>query len=177
MEKISQLMDGELGRGETRTTIKRLESDEALAQSWETYHLIRDALRREAELPLDFTRRLHERLGHEPTVIAPHMRLSHRAVRYTLPLAAGVAGVALVGWLALSFQEAGQPARATVALNQPADPDTSRPPMPGLSNPSALNRVAVNNYLTAHQEFSPSTAMQGLASYVRTMAPSEPNAR
>jgi sigma-E factor negative regulatory protein RseA len=175
MEKISQLMDGELGRRETKTTIERLESDEALAHSWETYHLIRDALRREAELPLDFTRRVHERLGHEPTVIAPHMRLSHRVVRHTLPLAAGVAGIALVGWLALSFQEAGQPKPSAVASNQPANADTSRPLVPGLPDPSVPNRVAVNDYLTAHQEFSPS--MQALASYVRTVAPPEPAAR
>ena len=174
MDKISQLMDGELGRRETKTTIKRLESDEALAQSWETYHLIRDALRREAELPLDFTRRVHERLGQEPTVIAPHMRLSHRVVRYTLPLAAGVAGVALVGWLALSFQDAVQPRRPRMVA-------TTLQPIAG-SCPACRrrrlpNRGAVNDYLTAHQEFSPSTAMQGVASYVRTVATDEPTAR
>src|SRR5262245_51799505 len=108
MEKISQLMDGELGRWESRAQIKRLESDETLAQSWETYHLIGDALRREADLSPDFARKLHERLGSEPTVIAPHMRLSNRAVRYTLPVAAGIAGVTLVAWLGLSFQAAVQ---------------------------------------------------------------------
>jgi sigma-E factor negative regulatory protein RseA len=167
MEKISQLMDGELGRHETKTTIQRLESDQGLAQSWETYHLIRDSLRREAQLPLDFTRKVHERLAQEPTVVAPHTRLSHRAVRYTLPLAAGVAGIALVGWLALSFQEPSDTARSPLASNQGAGP------------PVLLqsNRGPVNDYLTAHQEFSPSTAMQGLASYVRTVAPIEPSAR
>jgi sigma-E factor negative regulatory protein RseA len=168
MEKISQLMDGELGRRETKTTIELLESDQALAQSWETYHLIGDSLRRETELPLDFTRRLHERLGQEPTLIAPHMRLSHRVVRYTLPLAAGVAGVTLVIWLALPLQQAAQPGSAALTLNQPRS---------GPRLPLESNRGAVNDYLTAHQEFSPSTAMQGLASYVRTVAPQESSAR
>lgn len=155
MDKISQLMDGELGSRESRAQISRLEDEPTLLHSWETYHLIRDTLRREAELPLDFTRRLHQRLGQEPTVIAPHMRLSHRVVRYTLPLAAGVAGVTLVAWLALSFQQGG-----TVVAELP-------PPAHG----------AVNDYLTAHQEFSPSTAMQGVASYVRTVSTDEPTAR
>ena len=101
MEKISQLMDGELGRRETKTTIELLESDQALAQSWETYHLIGDSLRREAELPRISPAGCTSASEQEPTLIAPHMRLSHRVVRYTLPLAAGVAGVTLVVWLAL----------------------------------------------------------------------------
>ena len=173
MEKISQLMDGELGRWESRAQIKRLESDEVLAQSWETYHLIGDALRREADLSSDFARKLHERLGSEPTVIAPHMRLSHRAVRYTLPVAAGVAGVTLVAWLALSFQGALQPGAgpgASVVASR--EPGVSRA-APSQAKPGA----GVNDYLTAHQEFSPSTAMQGLASYVRAVSTDESNAR
>ena len=111
MEKISQLMDGELGRREAEATIKVLRSDQALAESWETYHLIGDAMRREAELRPDFVRRLHERLEQEPTVVAPHTRLSHRVVRYTLPLAAGVAGITLVVWLAMNT---GQPPAVAV---------------------------------------------------------------
>ena len=52
------------------------------------------------------------------------MRLSHRAVRYTLPLAAGVAGVTLVAWLALSFQAGGR-AGARRMVTSPVSP--SRP--------------------------------------------------
>ena len=103
------------GAGRARRRSAGWRTNRRSRSSWETYHLIRDALRREAELPLDFTRRVHERLGQEPTVIAPHMRLSHRVVRYTLPLAAGVAGVTLVAWLALSFQQAGRSRQARAA--------------------------------------------------------------
>jgi len=161
MEKISQLMDGELGRRDAEATIKQLRSDQTLAQSWETYHLIGDSLRREAELRPDFVRRLHERLEQEPTVVAPHTRLSHRVVRYTLPLAASVAGVTLVAWLAV---DAWQPRNGGVAVR----------PVPATvaTGPSR----AVNDYLTVHQEFSPSTTMQGLAPYVRTIS-DESNAR
>ena len=48
MEKISQMMDGELDDIECRLQIHRLGQDAALAQSWETFHLIRDVLRDEA---------------------------------------------------------------------------------------------------------------------------------
>jgi sigma-E factor negative regulatory protein RseA len=173
MEKISQLVDGELGRWESRAQIKRLQSDEALAQTWETYHLIGDALRREAELSPDFGNRLHRRLGSEPTILAPHMRLSHRAVRYTLPVAAGIAGVTLVAWLGLSFQSAVQPGPGSgPGMVASREPEIARPA------PSPAKRgAAVNDYLTAHQEFSPSTTMQGLASYVRAVSTDESNAR
>jgi sigma-E factor negative regulatory protein RseA len=176
MEKISQLMDGELGRRESKTQIDRLESDQALLASWETYHLIGDTLRREAELAPDFARRLHERLGEEPTVIAPHMRLSHRAARYTLPLAAGVAGVTLVAWLAVSFQQAGQQASPVVA-GVPSTPTAASAALAGTPATAAANRGAMSDYLTAHQEFSPSTAMHGVASYARTVSTDESNAR
>jgi len=173
MEKISQLVDGELGRWESRGQIKRLESDETLAQTWETYHLIGDALRREAELSPDFGSRLHERLDGEPTILAPHMRLSHRAVRYSLPVAAGIAGVTLVAWLGLSFQSAVQPGPGQ-------GPGMVASREPGITRPTptpAKRGEAVNDYLTAHQEFSPSTTMQGLASYVRAVSTDESNAR
>lgn len=167
MEKISQLMDGELGRRDSATQIGRLKCDEALRARWETFHLIGDTLRRETGLTPAFSRRLHERLAQEPTLIAPHARLSNRVVRYTLPLAAGVAGVTLVAWLALSFQQAGQPTATPLA--QPADTVTTIA--------KVADSDSMHDYLTAHQEFSPSTAMHGVASYVRTVSNDDPAAR
>jgi sigma-E factor negative regulatory protein RseA len=41
----------------------------------------------------------------------------------------------------------------------------------------AANAGVMNDYLTAHQEFSPSTAMHGVASYVRTVPTDESIAR
>ena len=46
MEKISQLMDGELEEQECGLQIRRLDAGRAaLARRWATYHLIRDVLR------------------------------------------------------------------------------------------------------------------------------------
>ena len=156
MEKISELMDGELPARECKRQIERLEHDTQLNNGWDTFHLIRDALRQEVELGPDFTRRVHDCLEREPTVIAPHTRLAHRMVRYTLPIAAGVAGVAVVGWLALSAQAPGGPEQMQAAA-------------PAAVQPAA----AVSDYMLAHQEFSPRTAMQGVASYVRTVSADE----
>lgn len=172
MEKISQLIDGHLGHRESEAQIKRLERDPELSHGWNTYHLIGDALRNEVDLGPGFTRRLRERLEAEPVVIAPHMRLSHRVTRYTLPLAAGVAGVTLVAWLALSFQTPGSQGP------QVARSETQAAQVAKVRAPAATGSPAnggVGDYLMAHQEFSPSTAMHGVASYVRTVSAEEPN--
>jgi sigma-E factor negative regulatory protein RseA len=163
MEKISQMMDGELDDIECRLQIQRLGQDAALAQSWETFHLIRDVLRDEASTGPDLARRVRERLTKEPTVIAPRRWLGARIAHHTLPIAAAVAGVMVVGWLALSLRPAIEPVRP-VALQAP-------PVVPLLATVSANGQM--NEYLLAHQEYSPSTAMQGVASYIRTVASRE----
>jgi negative regulator of sigma E activity len=172
MEKISELMDGELPRGESKRQITRLESDPQLSLSWDTYHLIRDALRQEIDLGPGFTRRIHACLEQEPVVIAPHTRMGYRMVRYTLPMAAGAAGVAVVAWLAL-YGEAPTGASQTLAQRASAPAMVQAPAavqQPPLAVPA--NGV-ITDYLVAHQEFSPRTAMQGVASYARTVSADE----
>jgi sigma-E factor negative regulatory protein RseA len=158
MEKISQLMDGELEEHECRLQFRRLEQDVSLVQTWETYHLIRDVLRDEAGAYPDLVRRVRQRLDKEPTIIAPHARPSARAGRYTLPMAAAIAGVTVVGWLALSSRP--------VIESAPAKPAAS------LAVASANGQM--NEYLLAHQEYSPRTAIQGVASYIRTVSNRDP---
>jgi len=171
MEKLSQLMDGELGSRECKNQILRLEQDPSLVQGWETYHTIRDALRNEdVEFRADFGKRLHERLAQEAIVIAPHTRLRYQVARYTLPLAAGVAGVALVAWLAVSLQPSGQQGQ----LIAQAPPRAAPAPATAQSVPMDGR---VSEYLTVHQEFSPRTALQGVGSYVRTVSAADGSGR
>jgi sigma-E factor negative regulatory protein RseA len=162
MEKISQLMDGELEGRECILQLDRLKQNGDLAQSWSTYHLIRDVLRDEAGVNIGIAQRVHQRLASEPIVIAPHTRVVARVVRYSLPMAATVAGVAVVGWLALSlnsngFLGGGSPSRPV--------PEMAKSKAPA---PSANGQM--NDYLLAHQEFSPSSELQGLAPYIRTVS-------
>ena len=166
MEKISQLMDGELEEHECRVQFRRLGEDVGLVQRWQTYHVIRDVLRDEAAAGPDLVHRVRQRLDKEPTVIAPHTRFVARVARYTLPMAAAIAGVAVVGWLALSLRPAIESAGPT-AQNTP--PPVSAPP---LAVASANGQMS--EYLLAHQEYSPSTAMQGVASYIRTVSNRDP---
>jgi negative regulator of sigma E activity len=136
-----------------------------LSERWDTYHLIRDTLRREVDLGPTFTRRVRASLQHEPVVIAAHTRIGHRMARYALPMAAAVGGVAVVAWLALTEAPTGAP--STLA-ERGAAPVSSAPVIARAS----LNGAA-SDYLVAHQEFSPRTAMQGVASYARTVTAGE----
>lgn len=171
MDRISALMDGELEPTESRREVQRLESDSELAQGWHTYHLIRDALHDELPLSAGFSSRLHQRLAQEPTVLAPRRLIPPPLARHALPIAASVAGVAVVAWLALSSPVTTTPKafvagiESTPALQQAA----TRPNVPAGSH-----HAGIPEYLVAHQEFSPSTAMQGVVSYVRTVSNEEP---
>jgi len=173
MEKISQLVDGELEAQECRAQIRRLTQDPELAQRWETYHLIRDVLRNEAGSGHGVVRQVAIDLEREATVLAPRTWLPPRAVRQTLPMAAAVAGVALVGWLALSFHPTSRHGDSVAVQKSSvqgrlasASGSVRTPPAPLSVRPSGR----VNEYLLAHQEFSPTSVMQGGASYVRTVS-------
>jgi sigma-E factor negative regulatory protein RseA len=74
--------------------------------------------------------------------------------------------VAVVGWIALS---------QTLAPGTPANPPIAQAPAASTETvPSTLASVSsegkMNEYLIAHQEFSPSTAIQGLAPYIRSVS-------
>ena len=154
-ETISALMDGELDAQAADGAIDSLRREGEALEAWRTYHLISDAMRDTRLLSAGFTARVAERLAPEPTVLAP-ARLPPRmpAKRLALAAAAGVAGVGLVGWLAFAPQP---------QIAQPVAQVQS--PMTTIPLPSAAN-----DYLLAHQGFSPRVSLQGMAPYVRTVA-------
>ena len=162
MDKISVFMDGEIEGVEATGQITRLKEDARLRAAWDTYHVIGDTLRGEKlRLSRGFTANFRARLADEPTILAPRSRgpLQTSVRRFALPVAASVGGMALVAWLAV-FNNPFAPQRETLAVKSPAPVE-------------AKTRVAnaeVNDYLLAHQQFSSSTTLQGVASYVRTVS-------
>lgn len=79
-EQLSVLMDGELGRDETRFLLKRVETDAELTTRWTRYHLAREALRRQAfggPLAAGFADGVMARIEAEPGVA--HVRRRHGA--------------------------------------------------------------------------------------------------
>lgn len=164
MNKISELMDGELDPREAQHQLRRIQQDQDLARRWHTFHLIGDSIRGERALSHGFDQRLSARLAGEPTVLAPRRSTLKRATTFALSAAASLSAVALVGWLAfVNNSTPPQPEIATAPI-----PATALPPSPQLASlPSDGN---MNEYLIAHQEYSPSTALQGLAPYIRSVS-------
>jgi sigma-E factor negative regulatory protein RseA len=164
-EKLSALMDGELDDKSAAEVLQALGSDRDAVRTWRTYQLISDAMRENRLLSADFAARLAGQLAAEPTVFAPRaLRERSRAQSrawFALSVAASLAGVALVGWMALAPQPQTIPAStpAPVAQMQP-EPKPNIVPLP----------TTANDYLLAHQGFSPRISLQGMAPYARTVA-------
>jgi sigma-E factor negative regulatory protein RseA len=172
VEKISLLVDGELDEPRAQREVGRLGQPGVLREHWDTFHLIGDALRGERILSPEFGRRFAERLAREPTVLAPPRPLVRKATAYALSAAASLAAVALVGWVAIGVQTEAVPpaeiARAPAVVVQRA------PPIPKPQLASVPYDGTLNEYLMAHTGFSPSTVIQGVAPYIRTVATSQP---
>jgi sigma-E factor negative regulatory protein RseA len=175
--RISALMDGDLGAGETETVLAALRHEGEAFEAWRTYHLIGDAMRDSRSLSPDFSARVAERVAREPTVLAPAAApapATPRARWGVMPVAASVAAVALVSWLALVPQ---QPPQAPVPMAQPAPAVLAQKapaPPAAAPKPADLARVplpaATDDYLLAHQRYSPRHALQGVAPYVRAVS-------
>lgn len=164
MEKISALMDGELEGQEAQQLLARLKQDEELVQGWYAFHVIGDALRGERALSQEFSQRMTARLTGEPTVLAPRpARTKQRFTAYALSAAASMSAVALVGWVAFF----NNPLTPQPELASAPTPPPATAPAPSTQLASVQSEGEMNEYLIAHQEFSPSTAIQGLAPYIR----------
>ncbi len=153
-QEISVLMDGEMFEDEAELFFDKLKRHPQASQDWAVYHLIGDALRQPDHIHRDISPAFRERLQVEPIILAPHTRSPQRVRHYALSAVASVMALALVAWL--SMQVAGEPA----------------PQLAAAQHNNAVRPAAfqANDYLMAHQEFSPSADVQGAASYIHTVS-------
>jgi sigma-E factor negative regulatory protein RseA len=159
-DKISVLMDGELDDQSAAQMLDALVSDREARDTWGAYHLISDALGKHRMLSDGFTGRVAAELAREPTVLAPGRPRSAEPRRW-VAMAAGVAAVSLVAWLGFAPQ---QIAVAPVAqLPKVLPSQETKPAVVPLPS-------GTNDYLLAHQGFSPRVSLQGMAPYVRTVS-------
>ncbi len=165
MERLSALMDGELHTDEARRELSRLDQDPQWRERWDTFHLIGDAMRGQGVLTHGLDARVAASLAHEPTVLAPRrtIRRIPTAVSYAFSAAASLSAVAAVAWVALSGPGE-QPNLAQVQAPA-AVVVPGMPTVPAI----AADAATTHDYLLAHQGVSPSTALQGVAPYVRTV--------
>ncbi len=157
-QDISAMMDGELFEDDAVALLAKLKKNPHGDKEWLTYHLIGDALRQPDHVGKDISSSFHARLLAEPTVFAPRRRITQKARYFALSAAASLMALALVAWMSM---QAGSERAPQVAVAQPQI--DVRPA--GFTSTNG-----VNDYVMAHQEFSPSTNVQGAATYIHYVA-------
>jgi sigma-E factor negative regulatory protein RseA len=158
-QNISVLMDGELQDPAAGELIDALARDREALEVWRIYHLIGDALRENPPLSDAFGEKLARQLAGEPTLVAPRRLQPQPRTWYAL--AASVAAVSLVGWLGFAPQQGSAPVASAPVTAQPVV--QAKPALVPLPS-------GTNDYLLAHQGFSPRVSLQGMAPYVRTIS-------
>lgn len=175
-EKISQfvsdLMDGELAGSEAERALAALRDEGEGRQAWRTYHLIGDSLRDQRVLSAGFSDRVIASLAQEPTVLAPAAARSAWAQswrRHLMPAVAGVAAAGFVGAVAfmMPMQE---PSVVAPIAQAPQIKPTPAAKVTEPTPPPVPLPAAADDYLLAHQGYSPRNRLQGVAPYVRTVS-------
>ena len=162
-DSISRLMDGELDDSEIEIVCGRLRRPDAVA-AWVCYHVIGDSLRGGPAPTPGFGDRFAARLASEPTVIAPGAQRS-RPVPVAWAVAASVAAVSVVGWIAFTTLDTSPTAIAKAREAATVRAAEVRP------------LVVPNDYLLAHREYSPTAPIEGISPGFRTAAATSPAAR
>jgi sigma-E factor negative regulatory protein RseA len=154
--EISALIDGELFEDEAEILFDRIKREPDAHRDWATYHMIGDVLRQPDYIHRDISALVRERLQNEPTVLAPRSHAFKQKARvFALSAAASLLAVGVVAWMSLQISPEVSP---QMAMRQ-----TDIRPVNLQIQPKS------NDYLMAHQEFSPSNDMNGGASYIRTV--------
>lgn len=164
-QALSALMDDELDASEQARVVAAVGRDRELRQAWDSYHLIGDALRRATALDAGLTQQVMASLEREPALLVSPLR-ARPAVRAALALAATVAGVAVVAWLALpTLVPEAAPLKAQVAAKGAAQGAAATAAAAGAGAGSRMQE-----YMVAHQSYSPGNRMFGGTAYVRTVS-------
>lgn len=155
--KISALMDGELFEDEADMLLDQVKHDVGAHADWSAYHLIGDVLRQPDYINRDICARVRERMHLEPTILAPRSRgMSQKVRNVALSAAASVMAFGVVAWMSVQIAPENNPQLAEQKSN--------------IRAASLKVQAQSNDYLMAHQEFSPSNDMDGGAAYIRTVA-------
>lgn len=157
--KISALMDGELQRHEADAALDALGAEGSARDTWRSYHLIGDSMRDARQLSGGFAARVTAKLAEEPTVLAPRAKPILEQRRWqVLSVAASLAAVAFV--VSVAFPPQSETIPAPQAASTVPQHETAQVAPP----------ETADDYLLAHQGYSPRNSLQGVAPYVRTVS-------
>ncbi|WP_292968104.1 sigma-E factor negative regulatory protein [Nitrosomonas sp.] len=139
--KVSELVDGELGDIEAGRVIDAIKDDSDLLADWKIYHAIGDSLRQSA-ISIDISERVRDRLADEPFLLAAYPHKSHQNRKQklgSLSIAAAVA-VLSVGWLISQSVEQNETSHREMYMAN------SHTPSAGGRRPSSMTFQPVSAY-------------------------------
>ncbi len=176
LEHLSSLMDGEISRNSGMFLMRRIASDEALCDTWERYHLIRDCIRQPGSkhVVTGLSVRLKASLDAERAPSVPAWRnnrwfkpVSGLAIAASVTLMAIIVTAPQPGTLPGATGEAAHPELA----NQPfVSPNTL--PLAPVSQPVSYaaskksENARLNAYLLRHNQMARTAGRQGFVSFV-----------
>lgn len=161
-KELSALFDGELEIHEEPEFWATLKRNPQLRLTWQDYKLIGDTLRTEENLTRDITVDVMRCLDDEPVILAPKPKQKRRWSSVVMAMAASVAGISVVGWLALSQPMLdGEPAALAQA---PAKQTTLT------ASASSTPSQGMQEYMLAHQANAPGLYLQGGTQHIRTVS-------
>lgn len=174
-DKLSALLDGELGDELRRPVFDALKQDSSLRTDWNTYCLIGDALRGDRDGGPDFISRVMAGVGDEATVLAPRPVAPQTARRgywrTLMPLAASLMGVAAVGWVAHALYA--DPAESTrVAVSSTRGP-AGEVQQVAAARPASAAAAAADphrEYVFVHQAMTGGGPIPGAIQHVRAVS-------
>lgn len=173
-ERISAFADGETSDEQLDISLAELRDDDGKA-TWELYHQIGDLLRSDdmaTPLSAGFSASMAARLAAEPALLAPAASAKVRKSgmrRIALPgvLAAAAAAVAFIGTPHLMVAMHGAPASGAAVAVVSENGVTRTALTAGAAPAGAVMRdQGIDEYLMAHQRFSPS--VYSSAQYARS---------
>jgi negative regulator of sigma E activity len=164
-EKVSCLIDGELGQAECAAILDRLCTDQSIRHEWVWMHAAGDALRSSEVAALHsngFVERVSAAIAGEPTVLAPAAIAHRRYQRVLIPGAAVAAAAVLLAVVAVPQL------RGSSEIGQVAATAVSAPPGAESRTVEVARVPELERYLRAHRELAGGAVMPHATPYLRT---------
>jgi sigma-E factor negative regulatory protein RseA len=179
-ELMSALTDGQLGGEDFAAALQACRQDDSAAASWDTYHLIGEALRAPASPALGadmaFVARLNQRLAGESLagpaaglthVLAPDVPRHHAAAAndsdFRWKLVAGIASLAAVSAIAWNAAGLLQPAAAPQLAQAPV----SQQVVVASPQGPVVRDARLEELLAAHKQLGGTSALQEPSGFLR----------
>lgn len=167
-EKISALMDNELGRTDSLGILDAIKKDPQGRQSWQRYQLYGAAIREELPSPIshDFYKRVAGELANDPVQLAPAAMQSDRSWQkpaFGLAIAASLLAIVVI--VQKPFVADTAPVSVATTTTVPTTQADGQLIVANRNNENV--RARINRLLVEHNEYNPASDMTGMMPYAR----------